>query len=443
MEVLTGGLIDLELSKILSSPNNKVSDGEYKVILHTTENDYLIDNKDFLTLENKRDYNTNISDFIVINFMMYAGDFWKEIHPYRDNLELTILITHPGLDDISKTFKFVILNNINNPYTNNSSKLSKEELNKTEQVRVEGQCVIKLVEALRTMVTDGIFTSTTVKNLMINEFVSILAESKMSGSAMGFNVDIVEPNNDMLYDHIVVKTGTKLINLPTVLQNGKYGVYNGSIGTYFQFYEDEPYLFIYPLYDKSRFDEVDKKLQIFYVNNSRLDYIENTYFQDGDIIKIIATSQTKSIDSGENDLMDSGEAYISSSPELLLERNAVVKDGDIVVSREAQLSGSKYKERRDSVSKAKYLGNESNLYKHRAKILKNTLAIYQIQWNFSDIDLLYPGMPLQFIYEDEEEGIIKLNGVLQSTYSRYTTDTNTESGILNIMVEKPIVNFGV
>lgn len=449
MANISGGLIDLDISKIFEQPNPRTNNVDYDVIVHTPNEDIGINL--LKTIETMRDYNGNLTDFIIVSFSMGAGDFVKEIYPNRDNCELSIIKTTEDDDKVVR-YKFVLLNNNNGVRASKYLTKTRAELNAEEQFQVEVQCLPVELELLRSTYTDGVFKNTTVKDLLITEYYQ--GKQEITGDKPGtdeskvqigsspryIEVDIVEPHNDMVYTHIEVPTGTKLTDLPFYLQETNYGVYNGGIGAYLQEHDEELFFFIYPLYNSSLFETRDKKLIIYYSSNIRLNFIENTYTVEGDIVKILANSDVKVIDNGENDLMNTGSGLVGSNPYLLLERNSNITDDEIKFDKEAHNSGSKIKNRRDGVDRTQYIQNESNMYKQRSVILKHTMAIYQITWNFADIDLLYPAMPVRYTYEDEIDGIVELDGLLQSVYARYNEETKTMSALINIAVEKPDIN---
>ena len=65
-------------------------------------------------------------------------------------------------------------------------------------------------------------------------------------------------------------------------------------------------------------------------------------------------------------------------------------------------------------------------------------AIYTLQWSFSNSELIYPGMPCSFIYEDNERDIVELKGMILNVYEVYEANTNTTNSLLTIAVQKPI-----
>jgi len=451
MTNITGSLIDLDISKIFENNNPRTNNVNYDVIVHTPDED--IEIQFVKTVEIMRDYNGNLTDYVVVNIACGAGDFIKGIYPYRDNCEISVLRTST-LDYLDRAYRYKMILLNNNGAVKASKYLTKtrDQLNAEEQFHLEIQCLPLELEILRSTFVDGIYKNSSVKDVIVSEFYqgtqhitgtkSSTEESKVriGSDPRDIEVDITEPHNDYTYNHIGVPSGTKLTDLPFYLQDTNYGVYNGSIGAYLQEYQDTLYFFIYPLYNTSLFDTRVKKLIIYYTSNTRLAMVENTYTVEGDVVKILANSDVKIIDSGENDFMNSGSGLIASNPKLLMERNVNVTDTTINFSSDAHITGTKIKNRRDQVDRMQYVQNESNMYKQRSAIIKNTMALYQITWHFSDIELLYPGMPVMYTYDDEIDGVIELHGLVQSVYARYNEATKTTSAILNIAVEKPNIN---
>lgn len=438
MAVTSGGLIDLEINNILRETNKLTNTREYELTLHTTDKDMYITMP--ISIEKMSNFNKSVSDEIFVEFRMMMGDFVKEVHPYRDNLELTITTTNKSDNSSSSVrYKLIVLNNVNNMNSDIYIHMTKDELNKTGMIEVQAQCLLREVEAARTKYFDGIFRSVTVKDLMLHAFSNGLGKLKVEGTALNVRCDIVKPNNDYNFLQILIPAGTKLLDLPTVLQDTTYGVYNGSIGSYLTSYKGNTTMFVYPLYDPERFNNTTKKLIVFHSNNSKFNYVENTYKQDGDVLKLIAGTDVKITDSGENEMMNSGNGIVGSAPNLIMRRNFVVDDSGMTMSKEAQISGSTAKDRRDGVDNPNYVGNETNLYKHRSQINKISMGTYQIPWKYSNSDLIYPGMPVCYSYEDETNGIMKLNGVVQIIYERYTFALKTHNAVLTAMVQKPSV----
>lgn len=440
MGALTGGMIDLEIEKIISGSKEDIGSFTYEVQLHTKDRDIPITL--LQQVEVLRNYNMYTGDYIIVNFSIEGGTFYKDIYPNKDNLEMTLIkkynIEKNKEDEVTR-YKFVIQNNDVNISASVYTKMSRETLDKTYQINVQGQCVLRELEGIRSLNVDGIYKNATLKDIIISEFSNATSSITLEGSPMDIRLSMVEPDNNYVYKNVLVPTGINLIDLPSYLQNGDYGIYNGSIGTYIQYYNNKPTVYIYPIYNTSRYDDVTKRLMVYHSNTSRFNFVQTTYSIDGDLIKILAGGDTASEDSGDNVITNIGDTFISSIPEQVMNTAFQITDDKITLDKSTLLRGASVKERRDGVVKSIYLGSESNLYKYRSKFIRNTMAIYQVKWNYGDIDLIYPGMPVCFVFEDETNGIMELKGIVQACYNRFSMSYKINTGMLSLLVMKPNV----
>lgn len=427
-----------EIFNIIGNPAAEVYNVTHKILLHTVELDIPI--RIIESVETLRDYNSNISDYIVATFIMEMGDYIKDVHPFRNNLELSITKNINGIK-FRNRYKFVILNNKTGINASRYTRSTREELNKLEQARVIGQCIDITVEALRSQNVSGIYNhtdvGTTINNCMLNAIDSI----KVNGVTPKIFFNMIPVHNHRSYQHVMIPTGTKVLDLPTYLQETTYGVYNGNIGTYIQRYNckncPEIGLFVYPLYNSETFDTTKKKLIIYGVNSVKYEMTENTYMVDGDLVKIISGGSTRSLDNADNDKLNDGSGYTATDSNLLLERNLTVTPGGVLVDTDKTNTSGIIRTPADGNKLTKYLGPNDNKYKYRSDILKSEMAIFQITWNFANPDLIYPGMAALYNYFDSEAGLVKLKGSVQSLFILENEGTQTVSTVLNIMVEKP------
>jgi len=434
--------IGKDILKITSNVKSGVNHVKHKVILHTEKYDINIPLVE--SIEILSDFNSNTSDYIVASFLMGMGDFIKDIYPYRDNLNLTITRII-GKVKSTYTYRFVLLNNNGNISGTRYNQSSRDELNKLEQVRVIGQCVDRISETLRLQFVSGIYRDVTVEDMLKSMLLSNIRTAKSVLGNIKIQYHLVKPDNNKVYNHIKVPTGTNILQLPTYLQNNDYGVYNGNIGTYVKIHEkwnQDKYntlnnIYVYPLYDSKIFDNSKRKLIIYGVSSAKFNHVENTYLQDGDVLSIIAGVGTTSYDDAENKLMDKGVGFTTSNPEALLTSNNITNDNSSYVDAESLNQTTLDKDRKDKLNTTQYIGPDANHFKYRSDIVKNTMMPYTIQWNFCDPDLIYPGMPVMFVFKDGEHGIVKLKGTVQSLYTLYTEGMNSVSALVNIMVEKP------
>jgi len=436
--------IGKEILKITSNDTGGVNYVKHKFILHTVNNDIPIQLTE--SFEILRDYNSNTSDYIIATFLMPAGDYIKDIYPFRDNLNLTVIKTI-AKKKYRYTYKFVMINNNMNISGTRYTQSTREELNKLEQVRLVGQCVDRVTEALRMKYVSGIYHNTNLETVIKTSMLTAIRTSKSVEGDIDIHLSLSEIENKRTYDHIKIDTGVSVLDLPTFLQRKEYGLYNGDIGTYVQLHEDvnrnedrypsKKHLYVYPLYSNNLFDKSQKKLIIYGVSSAKFDFVENTYRLDGDVLSIISGASTSSIDDGGNQLLDDGVGFTSTVADKIMERNNIVSDDGVLVDKDFINSGSIDKARVDSSNMARHIGAQSNLFKYRSMVVRKTMMVYQIQWNHCDPDLIFPGMAVMFVYMDNVDGLVKLKGTVQSLYIMYNEGSNTVTSLLNIAVEKP------
>ncbi len=433
MSFSASDLVAKEVDKIISIKNNATKIN-YDIVLHTGDGDINITMLE--TIEIVEDYNNNVGDYKLVNFLVGAGVFNFEIKPYSHNLEMSILKYVDNELIYTDTYKAVILS-LDNTLSDLKGNYKQSNLDKTNMIRVSIQLVIKELEVIRSLKVDGVYKYTFLKDLMLSCMNKGMNSVEVNAENVELNMNISEPDNDNFYNHLIIPTGVRLLDLPTYLQDKNYGVYNGDMGVYFKKYiKDETLklnLFVYPLYT---IDESPKKeLFIYHTNNPYLDNIDTTYKVVGDIVKIISTSEINMVEPGENGDIDMGNVITGSDPYSVTDYNAVVTNDNILFDKTLQISGQKSYDREDGISIENYVGNESNLYKHRSKVNERSLGLYQITWNYTDSDLLIPGMVTTLFYQSDKE-VKQLKGVLQNSFTVYNESTKTTSTLLNIKMKR-------
>jgi len=419
-----------EVNAILTNEDSDKHTVTHEVTIHTE----LLDYEDSIveSVESTEDYNSNVADYILATLHIQAGDFVKDIYPYRNNLQVTLTRIVNG-ERITRDYIGVIVNGLSGFDSSRYSKATKEELNTQDQIRIGIQCIDPYMYRIRNIDVSGIYSDITVGELLSSKFGNI---RNALGNINNFIVDISEPDNLKRYPQIEVPTGTKILALPTKLQEGNYGVYNGDIGTYIKPNEDGVNIYMYPLYDENRFDNVDSKMIIYGVDNLKYEFAEHTYLLDGDVLKLISSGSTVNYNDSDTKMLDDGYGFVSTNQNTIAQRNLNVDDDKVVIDKDMVNRGSVIKNRGDNITRAKYIGSTDNLFMPRSVVIKKTMMIYQISWKHCNPDLIYPGMPVMYIYMDGET-LIKQKGVLQSAYYLYNNATKTSTGLLNIMVKKP------
>ena len=433
-------ILTKDITKITNTSNQYAHGLKFWLTLHTKDLDIKI--TQLYSVEYMRDYAANSSDYVIVKFRLPAGTFVYDVYPNRDHMELTI--QYGNMKKLLSTvrYKFVMLNNNGGIEGTRHSYMPRNLLDKAELIVVEGQCLLREAEGLRTSYLSGVYSRATLQDTLKTEIKNTAAKVKLEGQPIDIEVSVADLANTKVYDHIVIPTGTRLLQVGNVLQNNEYGLYNGKVGTYLQHFEDKLTYFLYPLYDNERFSKAKKKLMIYADDNQKYVYQENTWIQDAGIVSIIGNNKTKIQDNGENDFNSEGSGVINNNPDVISNRDVTVTDDEAKSSKENHMAGSKITEKRDGTTNSVYLGNQSNSYKFRSDISQASMATMQVVWNYAVPDRLFPGMPVCYIYADGKEksgSVVRLNGTLLGVYVKYDNAPKTMSALLNIAVEKPLI----
>ena len=409
-----------DVTKIIYSDSKPVK-FEFKGMLHTEKYDIPIFR--IKTIDVERDYINNLSDYIFIEFDLPLGDYATKLYPYRGNLEFTIkrirLQETAGGKEPNTGIFTERLKAVFNPQENRVVNASQTEqidaasLNIAEWVTVKLQLLNRSIEPLRIKTVDGIYRDVTVKqiihNLLAGESNKVLVDGKPSIDG----IDIVEPDNKESRKHINIPTGTKITSIPSYLQEISCGVYNAGIGTYLQTYNKNKLWFVYPFYNLTRFSENVPKLIIYELPKERFKNSDRTYFQDGKILNIVATNETKYSDSAETDYMNNGSGVRMSDANTFMKKPIVITDKGPKGVRAHLNFEVVNEERKDGLNYAPISASRitSNPYSEYSKVLSRNIARLDITWENADPLLLYPGMPCKYVFLSKNKPV-ELKGIL-------------------------------
>ena len=278
------GLIEYDINEIIDTVKTpeKIlpihpSNLEYSLMFHTPNEDYNVDNP--TSMDILRDYNGNVIDYITLDITFPMGTFIYDIYPNRDHLEFTIVEFIENKPK-SERFKAIVTNNNTGAETSVYSNMDKEELNKTTKVNITLQLIPLVYDALRTLTVSGVYNYSDVKTCMLSSFEISKSKFMINGAdGKDIKMSIVEPNNNRQYRHIKIPPNVNVLDVPFYLQETDYGVYNANIGVYYQEFnnrvlkKNNKFIWVYPLYEYTRFDKEDVKAIIYGSHDKRYDNI--------------------------------------------------------------------------------------------------------------------------------------------------------------------------
>lgn len=397
---------------------------EIRGMLHTVKEDIPI--LKIVTYDTVRDYINHIGDHIHIEFQFALGDYVTRLYPYRNHLELTIkqitLQETSGIKDPNETiqlfrYKAVFIADQNPNLSGSEIEMyDAESLNKTSFVLVKLQLLDRSLETIRIKTANGIYHQTTQKQLIFNILAGESNKILIDGKPSIDGLDMVTPDNQEIRQHIIIPNGTRIVSIPSYLQEKMGGVYNTDIGTYLQTYKQKKLWFVYPLYNVKRFKEDVDKLIIYVVPQEKFPGLDRTYVQSGKTLHIVATSGKKYQDSGEVDYMNYGVGYRFQEARSFMKKPIEMTEAGPVGQRSSLNHEVILYEREDGLNYAPSRTNGAcnNPFYEASKVLARNIARIDFIWENSNPALLYPGMPCKYVFLiqgrlQELEGVVGFN----------------------------------
>lgn len=416
----------LDVKPIIESKGKPVK-FDYKGMLHTELEDIVI--MKIIAIDTVRDYAKNIGDYVHIEFMMSLGDYVTKLYPHRANLEFSIkTITLKEVSDekdesiatIIERYKAIFLPNENQTITaSDLEQFDQESLNKSSTINVKFQLMDRSLEPLRIKTTSGVFRQVSQKTLLHNVLAGESNKVLVDGKPSIDGVDIVEPDNQQLLKHNVIKDGTLITSIPSYVQEHMGGIYNSGVGNYLQSYKSKKLWFVYPLFDSKRFESNVDKVIIYAIPEERFPELDRTYLQEGSVIKILANGSKQYSDTADTELMNKGNGFRMPDAKAFMKKPISTKD-DLATAKRTNLNYEAiHKPRSDGLNYAPVSDRISaNPFVEYSKVISRDLGRINVTWDHANPLLLYPGMPCMYVYLVKDKILaLKGNVVFAHVYS--------------------------
>jgi hypothetical protein len=414
-----------DVKRILTAGQNPVR-FEYSAEVHTVDKDFKV--LKVITLDIVRDYVNWFSDYLLIEFILPLGDYVRDFYPYRTNLELTLTRrqlyetgTSPVKNSVPEVYRYKAVFMPDHPSfkCGEYDSIPQQRLNLLDTVTVTLQLLNRSLEPLRILTVGGVYKQVTMRKLIYSLLGARSQEVLVDGRPAVEGLDLVEPNNQKTYPQITIPQGTLLTSVPSYLQERSMGVYAGGMGSYLQPFAGKIYWFIYPLFDRTRFNTQTKKLIIYAVPKTRLYGVERTYRLEGNVVYLLATADKVYHDTAEAEYMTDGVGFKMTDAEAIMGKPVLMTE-EGPVGNPAQLTYNVgIKQRDDGLNFAPVADRSisGNPFAQYAQVLKRSGARIDVEWQNANPDVLYPGMPCKYVFMEgtrlkEYYGVVLYNHLL-------------------------------
>lgn len=392
-----------------------------------------------------RQFTEQFSDYRFITILIGEGTYNEKILPFKDSLKVTIYkkpveetTGESNIDSkiIVRTYLGSILDNTNEKLeSKHPFATSQEDLDKGSQIEVNLQLVDPAAEQLSYFTVGGILsgmrTDDAVKGILSIEAgkLELPKDSNLKG------VDMVQGDNDDLRDHIIIPHGTKLTQLADYIHRNAGGVYNTGLSQYIQ----NGIWYVYPQYHLGRFKETDRTAIIYRIPERTVPNIERTFKFKDNKLSILATDKVSVVDPSERKQLSDGigNRYVRAG--MVIEEFVVMEAGDGAIDSRDNMVEYIVDERKNKLHNVPFSTNRitSNHVYEISKLADRMCQVMIVNWENGDPDLLYPGMPIKYVYLDGDtvnEIYGNVMGVESTTVSNSSPTVSKYINMINIFL---------
>lgn len=381
-------------------------------------------------------YVTNYSDETVVTATFLLGDVEFNIIPYKDQLEVTLTrlnstispnasISHSS--STNRTYKAQLVEGGTSMSIGGDSPygLSKGLANKQALKQISLQLIDPMVDRLRKQTFGTVFRN----DKPIDAIRYILGEvakpkSSLTESAI-MGVDVVPGYREEPRSHIPLSHLTKLVEAPAVIDNIVGGIYP----TGFAYYLQGNYWYCYPPYDLTRFSKAHKTLTIIKIPKFRMPGLEKTFRATRTQVIILTTRETKHTDYSEKSQLNEGNGVRFVDASKVMDGFSEKKGNKATIEMADhinEISLAKRRDKSDMVMSGDTIITEK-YNKEFEKLAKREGSLIQTVWEYSNSNLLNPGMPIKYIFADGDD-MKEVEGVLHAVeILSYPTNVNIAS----------------
>lgn len=362
-------------------------------------------------VEVTRQYVSKFTDETIVKFMVPLGFYHHQLVPNRSNFSVRLFrepVTEVSGDakleeDIDSRLYRGVLVESKSALLEGAEDISADEksLDQNGLKDVYIQLIDLGVERLRMKTTGGIYRDMTTSDVLQGVLSIGAYDDEVDDETAILGVDVVEGDNDSVMNHVIIPHGTRVVDVPKHVQESSGGVYKTAIGSYIQ----NRIWSVYPQYTLSRFDETPANLTIVNVPRRKLPGMERSYYSDGDRLIVIATGQSTHIDKSEQMQLNLGNGIRFSHADRYMENFHETHDNKSRADRQANTAEVVQKNRSTGLELAMMSPRRitANSYHELSTLSLREGSYLQIQWTNADPDLIYPGMPLKYVYLEGED----------------------------------------
>lgn len=354
-----------------------------------------------------RDYINNYTDLFTVTFLTIQDDLEYKIKPYQDNLEAVLVrkqvSTNPNIQNdsgmsqrIVARYKAVMTDSSrdiieqNNPFVKD-----RDVMGRTMAPPVTIQLIDLAVDKLRLMTIGTIPRNEPGMKVIETLLTKFSKEASNLAGTYPLGLDIAPDYNKEVRQQIVIPDFTKVTAVPKLIAENCGGIYPAGFGYYLQ----NRIWYLFPPYNPDRYFSVKKNLTIVNIPKNRMAGLEKSFRNTETQLVVLCTGDVSHVDFADQNQLSygNGSRFFDA---LKLTSMGTMSNNRYQVDASKNMNEFQTNERRDGLSVA-FRGTTpitSNKYAQSAMMAARMGSFVQLEWTSSDDSLVYPGMPIRYLY---------------------------------------------
>lgn len=432
--------MDIQQTTVINEINAVLKDG-VKPVFHRLEFTVHTPNGDVkplfvIDMDVDRNYIKNHFDVVTIQGAIPKGQYNYYIQPNKTQLEVTVrriplTEARHAVDDFdteirTQRFRATLYSDKSGVIEGNDPTVANiNKADMTDYVTVRFQLMEEVVHRIRKQSVGGIYHDCTGIDVVRFILTTASKEAKVDSSTAVKGVTIARNSNTEVRNNIIIGHHVRFIDFPYLVNQICGGIYSAG----FHYYLQDRYWFVYAPFDITAYHASRKSLTIVNVPNGRFPEPERSYRVTKTQVIVLSTGQTKHNDLSESAQLNTGNGLRFVDANKIMDDFLKVEGNKAVASRTENVSEIMSEPRADNLNHIVESPERitANIFTQYLKLAEKSGAFIQAVWENSNPELIYPGMPVKYMYVENNLSQ-ELYGIVIGTHS---FDAATNKGVAN------------
>lgn len=399
-------------------------------------------------IELERNYIEQYADIMSISVAISAGSLQYDVMPYKASLEATVEYWPMSESQIPKNEDSLPLSSYRYravPYDGRSKTIesgdittsNQQTMDRTQAPSARFQLLDPALETLRMKSVGGPYRKIRGVDLIRYLLTKMSREDGEDASARIKGVTVAEGFNPEVREHIVIPHLTPLIAAPLLINQICGGIYPAG----FQFYLQNQFWYLYPPYNTKGYTAAKRTLTVMKVPKGRFPNPERSYRETPAQLIVLSTGETKHNDLTNEMQLNAGNGIRFMDAARVMDGFIEVDGNKATVKKSGNVTEFIAETQDTGLNMVVESGSRitANYLTEYAKIAARNGAYIRTIWENSNDTLLYPGMPVKYLYV-ENDAVQELYGTLVGSHT-VTQPTNTNPKVKRFAAQTVLTLF--